>query len=280
MRFRPLIGGLVLLGAALPVLGWYLVRETRQLDLEVIRLEGRVHTREMDLRQTLRDLGVVRGANLLTIDPGMVRDRLARFPWVRDLRVSRVFPDTLSIRLEEKSAVCLGQRDGQLVLLDEYGHYIKPMEPDDPMRLPVVSRRGGPLESGEIVALMNSLGQHPWLRDRLSEAVGMPGDRWTLYTREGVRILFSKRMEAEMGLLRQLQDRYRILDRQVRQVDLRVSGQAAVRPLDAKASSWPVDQRAVSGAGKPPAKAVGREPEAGHRDVIAAVKAVFPTVMA
>ncbi|MBF0153829.1 MAG: FtsQ-type POTRA domain-containing protein [Magnetococcales bacterium] len=215
-------------------LGWREARQPGHFQLQEIRLLGRVHTDEKVILGALRDIGIVQGTNLLRIDPRLVLEKMATLPWIRKVRIERIYPDVLAIAMVEKVAVCMSRQGEQLTLLDEYGKPIKSLEKGDPLRMPVVFRKESVLESETVVSLMNLLGKHPWLREQLSEAISIPGDRWIMYTKKGVRILFSQRAEAEMNLLRQLQDRYRILDRRVRQVDMRVSGLVAVRPLPAE----------------------------------------------
>ena len=57
----------------------------------------------------------------------------------------------------------------------------------------------------------------------------MPGGRWTLYTKQGVKVLLSKRTDQELALLKRLQEQYAVLDRKIRQVELRIPGRAMVR---------------------------------------------------
>ncbi|MBF0590191.1 MAG: cell division protein FtsQ/DivIB [Magnetococcales bacterium] len=81
----------------------------------------------------------------------------------------------------------------------------------------------------KVVWLMNLLGRHPWLKDRITEAIGYAGNRWVLYTNRGVKLLLSNDADRELKFLSRLQKRYAILDRTVRQVELRIPGKAAVR---------------------------------------------------
>ncbi|MBF0136355.1 MAG: FtsQ-type POTRA domain-containing protein [Magnetococcus sp. DMHC-1] len=231
MWSRLLIFLLALLIAGGVSLGWREARQPGHFQLQEIRLLGRVHTDEKAILNALRDIGIVQGTNLLLINPRQVMERMAALPWIRKVRVERVYPGILSIAMIEKVAVCMGRQGEQLTLLDEYGKPIKLLEKGDPLRMPVVFRKESVLEPETVVSLMNLLGKHSWLREQLSEAISIPGDRWIVYTKKGVRILFSQRTEAEMNLLRQLQDRYRVLDRRIRQVDMRVSGLVAVRPM-------------------------------------------------
>ncbi len=238
---RKLLAGVIVI--ALGVLlhrGWTELRKPGHFPFQEIHLTGAVQTAAVHVR---RVVAVADGTNLLRVDPSTVRKRVLTLPWVRSVRVRRVFPGTLSIDLVEKVAVCMGREPGRgeqpdrVTLLDEYGMEIKRLEVGDPIVSPLVtvkssaksalrSRKGRP---ARIVRLINLLGKHGWLRGRLSEAVEVADDHWTLYTRKGVRLLISRDGDKELELLKRLQERYRILDRKIRQVELRIPGRVAVR---------------------------------------------------
>ncbi|MBF0622325.1 MAG: FtsQ-type POTRA domain-containing protein [Magnetococcales bacterium] len=208
---------------------WSFAHQPGRFPLEHIQLQGVEHT---DIGRVQRVLGVPRGTNLLLVDLEGVRKRLLSLPWVRNAQVERLLTTgTLRATLTEKTAVGLSRDGDRLMLMDEYGSTIKPLEREDPLVLPVVSP--APEEesaTASMVSILNVLSRHSWLKKRVSEAKGRSSGRWTIYTHNGIKLLFSQRLEEELELLKQLQKRYRILDRLISQVDMRVAGQAAVRP--------------------------------------------------
>ncbi|MBF0434584.1 MAG: FtsQ-type POTRA domain-containing protein [Magnetococcales bacterium] len=217
--------GILFLVASL-ALGWWVANQPGRFALQRIQLNGFAKTTKAE---ALDQIGVQAGANLLWVDPRTVRDRLQVLPWVRSVWVRRVFPDTLVIEITEKIPVCMGLVGEKLVLLDEYGQPIKPYATGDALLLPVV--RPPPNKDGprEVVWLINLLDRFPGLKEMISEAVGHAGKRWSLYTRRGVKLLISERADQELELLMKLQKKYRILDRKIRQVELRIPGKVAVR---------------------------------------------------
>ena len=219
----------LLLGATL---GWQEVNKPGWFPLQEIRISGLANT---PMALAMEATGVEKGNNLLAVSPRVVHARIARLPWVRSVHVKRQFPSTLLIRVVERVAIGTVREEGRLFLVDAYGATIKPMEKDDPLMLPiVVSAEGegegeGEEKKTQAVRLISLLAKHTWLNNRLSEAVGLPGGRWTLYTRDGVKLLFSKRTDQELELLKRLQEQYAVLDRKIRQVELRIPGKAMVR---------------------------------------------------
>lgn len=210
----------------LAVKGWHEAKKPGQFPLLEMRMSGLVRTH---VSQALDVIGMKKGVNILAVDLQEVRTRVESLPWVRSARVKRQFPSTLTVRVVEKRAVGLSREKDQLVLLDEYGLVIKPLEEGDPLVAPVIVLARGTDRAARVVWLINLLAKHTWLGNRISEAVGLPGGRWTLYTKKGVKLLFSKRTDQELGLLKRLQKQYAILDRKIRQIELRIPGRVAVR---------------------------------------------------
>ncbi|MBF0454043.1 MAG: FtsQ-type POTRA domain-containing protein [Magnetococcales bacterium] len=208
-------------------MGWREALRPGRFPLQEIHMEGIVNT---DVQGALELIDIDKGTNLFAIDLDSVKKNLLTLPWIRTVQVKRVFPDLLSVKLTEKVAVCMGKEENQLSLLDEYGTAIKELEPGDPLVFPVVvTSEREKNKSARIVWLINLLGRHGWVKEQISEAVGYAGNRWVLYTKKGVRLLLSERADDELELLMRLQRKYDLLNRQIRQVELRIPGRAAVR---------------------------------------------------
>ncbi|MBF0448618.1 MAG: FtsQ-type POTRA domain-containing protein [Magnetococcales bacterium] len=208
-------------------LGWNEARKPGRFPLQEIHLEGVVHT---DVEQALEIINVDKGTNLFAIDLDSVKKSLSTLPWIRSVQVKRVFPNQMAIQLVEKIAVCMGKQEDRLNILDEYGSVIKWLEPKDPLIFPVVTTPDQKKERpARIVWLINLLGRHPWLKEQISQAIGYAGNRWILYTDKGVKLLLSENADRELDLLMRLQNRYNILNRPIKQVELRIPGRAAVR---------------------------------------------------
>ena len=211
------------------VLAVYVGHETREagrLLLKEVQITGLVHTQADEV---LAVMDAKKGQSILAVDLEKVRDQIGQLPWVLSVQVRRHLPSALMIRIVEKEAVVMGREKDQLLLLDKHGKTIKPLGQGDPIIPPVIEAVTGVDAPAQVVYLAALLERHLWLKERVSEAVGLPGGRWTLYTKQGVRLLLSKRLENELELLKKLQDRYGILDRKIRQVELRIPGRVAVR---------------------------------------------------
>ncbi|MBX2811122.1 MAG: FtsQ-type POTRA domain-containing protein [Myxococcales bacterium] len=77
------------------------------------------------------------GDNLFMIDIAAVERRLANSGWVRKAKVSRIFPSTIGIDIEEFQPVALAVL-GELFYLDETGRAFRPYLPGEEIDLPVL----------------------------------------------------------------------------------------------------------------------------------------------
>lgn len=222
-----LIGAILSVFTLLLFKGWEMMHQEHRFPLEKIHIRGLVN---ITRKEAFQAIDTPKGTNLLAVNPDTIRSRLLSLPWVQTVRVKRVFPSTITITLTEKSAVCVGKKGEQLMLMDEYGMPIKPLESKDPLLLPVVTPAPGPNHAASVVWIMNLLDKQSWIKDQISEAVGQVGGRWVLHTKKGVKLLLSNRAEQELDLLHRLQKRYKILDLRIRQVELRIANRVAVRP--------------------------------------------------
>ncbi|MGN7613574.1 cell division protein FtsQ/DivIB [Magnetococcales bacterium HHB-1] len=208
--------------------GWFEIQNPGRFPLRRIQIHQSVHT---DVQRALRVLGVPQHTNLFMVDIHAVRKRLISLPWVRDIRVERQWSQgILAIALIEKNAVCTSRSGERLILMDEYGLAIKPLESKDPLILPIITTLPEGEQARHVVWILNILSRHTWLKPRISEAIQLPGGHWILYTLKGIKLLFSPTMEEELTRLHKLQEIYSILDRDIQQIDLRITKKVFIRP--------------------------------------------------
>lgn len=106
------LAGLLLVGAAAVVLHspWMSVRE--------IEIVGAVHA---DVEAGLAAAGVGEGAIMVWLRPGAIEDVLAADPWVREVRVERIFPNRLVVEVLEQSPAVWVRGEGRWMLLSRTG---------------------------------------------------------------------------------------------------------------------------------------------------------------
>jgi len=104
--------------------------------IDRVAVEGAVHFSEKDL---LARAAVPMRALLDTLSLDVVRERLVSHPFVRDARVTRIYPDAVSISVVERVPVASFMTNGQIRYLDAEGVVLPYLPSDVPYDLPVIS---------------------------------------------------------------------------------------------------------------------------------------------
>ncbi len=107
--------------------------------------------------------GVTDTSNILFLSQREIRRRVEAIPYVRECRVTSVFPDTVVIRITEREAVATVLSDNRLLAVDREGRILSELGLADEQPGPLITNLPieGALELGQII-------DHPALREALS----------------------------------------------------------------------------------------------------------------
>lgn len=179
-------------------------------------VEGRVHIAPDFI---LSAANVQRGDPIFTFDPVAAQAALAENGWVKNVRVTRKLPDTVSIIIEERVPYALYQKDGKMHLIDQEGVFL----PDEGLPLytdlPAVTGEGAPQHAAEIIPLIAA---EPLVAAQNEYAIRRGGRRWDLLLKNDIRVLLPENDPA--FALRRLSDaieRDDILSKAIEEIDLR-----------------------------------------------------------
>jgi len=79
------------------------------------------------------------GQNLLGLDLDASERKIAADPWLRRVRLTRKLPSTLRIEIEENEASAIALLSDSAFLVTREGAPFKPLNPQDPSDLPLIS---------------------------------------------------------------------------------------------------------------------------------------------
>ena len=115
---------------------------------------------------------------MTAVDLNAVRDRLVSYGgWIADAHVSRRWPDTLLIQIDERTPAAVWQNEGQLTLVDASGALLEQVDPDKMPDLPLVIGPGADRQEAGYQALLAAA---PALKPRVKAATWVGGRRWDL----------------------------------------------------------------------------------------------------
>ena len=129
---------LAALGLGLVVLYHHLLTSPRFCikDIDNIEIEG---ARRLSRSLLLQQSKLAPGASLLAIRPGQVERALLTHPWIAKAEVSRKWPNSLHLKIQERDPVALVQIGEELLYMDRQGMIFKPLSPGDPHNFPVIT---------------------------------------------------------------------------------------------------------------------------------------------
>jgi cell division protein FtsQ len=181
-----------------------------------------------ELRRTAAFAGEAKPAQPL-VDVSRIRERLLRFGWVKDARVSRRLPDTLVIDIVERTPSALWQDRAQLSLIDQEGVVLDRVPISKMPDLPLVI---GPGANAHAIELKSLLADVPTLQAQLTSATWVGGRRWDLSFQSGETIALPESggaAKAALAKFAKVDQSNGLLGRGLVRFDLRLPGKMIVR---------------------------------------------------
>ena len=189
---------------------------------------------ELSREEILKTAGITDRSSLLFLDAAEARARLMTNPWIADATVLKLYPGQLRIKIKERKAFALWQKDARISLIAADGTVLEPYVPRGFSSLPLVVGKGAEQESPFLLALV---ARYPVIARQLEASVLVAERRWNLHLKNGVEILLPE-SEPEQALktLSDLDREKKLLSRDIVVVDLRLTDRVTVRQSDSAAA--------------------------------------------
>jgi len=181
-----------------------------------------------ELRRAAAIAGETKPAQPL-VDVTHIRERLLRFGWVQDARVSRRLPDTLVIDIVERTPSALWQDRQRLALIDSDGVVLDRVKIDNMPDLPLVIGPGANARASQLKAI---LADAPTMQAQLASATWVGGRRWDLSFQSGEIVALPEGEQAARAALAKFAKADQsngLLGRGLMRFDLRIPGKMIVR---------------------------------------------------
>jgi cell division protein FtsQ len=192
--------------------------------VQEVRVEGREYTPREIFEAAL---GVKRGDATLGFSPSEARARLEASAWIESAHVERRLPGTIIVRITERRAFAIWQRDGRFSVIDREGRVMQSDNIGAFGPLPLVVGAGANAAAASMIDLLRA---QPTLAGRIEAAVRVSERRWNLRLNGGADIMLPEGHEAAaINRLVELQARERLLDRPVAAIDMRLPDRLVVR---------------------------------------------------
>ena len=190
-----------------------------------VQVTGRDRVPGKDL---LDALGIQRGMPLFAYDPHAAQGRVDQLTGVQTVFIERRWPNTIFVRLNERQPVARWQKNDVVQLIDQTGGLVAAKDTDDLTRYPILI---GDDVTAQIAPLFQLLQGQPDLLKQLKAATWVGERRWDLTLQNNIVIkLPAQNPQLAIAQLMKLVQQDHIFDKDLELVDLRLPGQAIIRP--------------------------------------------------
>ncbi|MEA2236800.1 MAG: cell division protein FtsQ [Thermoanaerobaculia bacterium] len=226
-------GGKAGLVLALVIGAVLLFRQTRgdgRFAVKSIEITGVVHTPRAEIDAITRQYI---GLNLFKIDIGGLRHDLRGLGWVKRIEAEKKLPDTLRIRIVERTPVALVAASGRIAYVDEEGMAFADLSPSvGDSDLPIITQASG-ADLQRSVALLQALrARDPQIYSRISEVRPIAPHSFALFDRELGAFVYAD----DADLSEKWRDLYAVVraehfgEHDIEYADLRFAGRIVVKP--------------------------------------------------
>ena len=182
-------------------------------------------------RDIMRAIGVQPGDYLFELDLEAAQNRVENITWVERAVVRRLWPDRIVVQVIERKAYALWQNDGEFMLVDKQGEVITTASQESHTDLPWIIGTDAP---ANFKTFQTKLSDYPDVNNRVSSFVYHNTERWDLLIDDGdMRVkLPAGNTDDALQSLSVLQARYKVFDREIQAIDLRLGDRITFAPLE------------------------------------------------
>ncbi|MCB1501792.1 MAG: cell division protein FtsQ/DivIB [Bauldia sp.] len=194
------------------------------LAIDRVEIKGQSATSEVDV---LAKLALGDYPSMVTLDVTGARERIESLPWVKQVTLRKVYPDTLRIQIVERTPFAVWQHGTVFSLIEEDGRVISDRVDARYAGLPLVVGEGADKRAGEFVALMD---EFPSLKPKVKAGVLVSNRRWNVMLVNGVEIMLPAEDPAD-ALIQAvaLDDGHGVFSREIAAIDMRLSTRLVFR---------------------------------------------------
>jgi cell division protein FtsQ len=202
------------------------------LAIDQVEITGQSETSEVDV---LGKLALGDYPSIVTLDVTGARERIESLPWVREVTLRKIYPDTLHIELSERKPFAVWQRASGFALIEKGGRLITNQVDARYASLPMVVGEGADLRAEEFVTLME---EFPSLRPRVKAGVLVSNRRWNVVLTNGVEIMLPEEDPGD-ALIQAvaLDDGHGVFSREIAAIDMRLPSRLVFRLTEDGAAS-------------------------------------------
>ena len=222
----PIIGYMLINNAIIDTKTSYLSEIRKVFAIKDVLVTGRHKTTMQDLVMATQ---VKPAVSVFNYDLKAIEKNIRQLPWVKDVIIKRQLPNIIVINLQEHQAFATWKTGDDYTLISQGGIEIMAVKSTDITR-PIIIGKNAPSHIG---TLYSHLLKSPSLASKIKVVERVGGRRWNIALTANQGLITIKLpeegVEEALQHLVILENKYRILDRALSQIDLRILEQITVK---------------------------------------------------
>lgn len=203
--------------------------------VDEILVTGRSRIAPEDL---LARLNIHVGDPIFDVSIAEGQQKIAESSWIDSVTVSRRLPDTIVVAIKERQPAALWQYQKKISLIDAQGYVLSQDNLDTYNDLPLVVGEHAP---ENVLALLGLLRAEPEIAEMLTAAVRVGNRRWDLQLQNGLLVkLPEENVELALRKLALSHKNKNLLERDLKQIDLRIPEKLVIEPVERAAEATPI----------------------------------------
>jgi cell division protein FtsQ len=197
-----------------------------QFAISRISMSGQAMTSEQEI---LAALDIKPETSMVNFDVDAARAAIEKLPAIAEATIRKTYPNQLFISIKERVPVARWRVDGVTYAIDATGARIT----DDGDAFPKLPLVVGDEAADDAMVMIRAMAQYPAIENGVEALSRIGARRWDIIYKTGLRVQLPEQGVAQaLAQLATLEDHFKVLERDVTVVDLRVPGVVAVKPSD------------------------------------------------
>ncbi len=194
------------------------------LKIDRVEIQGnKIVPTKLILDKILASLGDVSNKSLMLVNLDKLEDDITSIGWVDGAEIRRKLPDTLIIRVIERTPKVIWQNKGKVWLADDEGNLLTDKMERKYIYLPIII---GQEPAKDVPELFNIINSSEKLSKLIKGASKIGGRRWDISLSNGIKVMLPEaKPSGAWKKLEELQNKNLLFSKKINYIDLRIEGQ-------------------------------------------------------
>ncbi|MDR3031310.1 MAG: cell division protein FtsQ/DivIB [Holosporales bacterium] len=172
-----------------------------------------------------------KGDNIFKLSMSEIYQRIKEIGWIKEVVIKKFLPNTLDIKIVQKTPVAIFQHNSTFTIIDEKGNYIEDITPTA-TNLPIVAGEDANINVGSI---LESIAKYEIVKTKLNSLAFIRKRRWDIFICGGIQIkLPDNNIDDALSILSIILKQNNFNKKTIKSIDIRTKDNVIINGLKFK----------------------------------------------